>query len=73
MLPRNRYWLGLSKGAKECCGKFMCAPEHWSGSCRTCRTACYGPAIQQNTALLSAILTEVTMLSVLTQLLSNAQ
>jgi len=21
----------------------MYAPEHWSGSCRTCRTGCYGP------------------------------
>jgi len=23
----------------------MYAPEHWSGSCRTCRTGCYGPAL----------------------------
>jgi len=23
----------------------MYAPEHWSGSCRTCRTGCYGPVL----------------------------
>ena len=26
----------------------MYAPEHWSGSCRTCRTGCCGPAINSN-------------------------
>jgi len=23
----------------------MYAPEHWSGSCRTCRTGSYGPGV----------------------------
>jgi len=22
---------------------FIYAPQHWSGSCRTCPTGCYGP------------------------------
>jgi len=26
----------------------MYAPEHWSGSCRTCRTGGYGPANVQS-------------------------
>jgi len=30
---------------------FIYAPQHWSGSCRTCRTGCYGPALTASSKL----------------------
>jgi len=28
---------------------YIYAPEHWSGSCRTCRTGCYDPGSASHT------------------------
>jgi len=32
----------------------MYAPEHWSGSCRTCRTGSYGPAFTTDCSAVQA-------------------